>query len=854
MENRKPEIVVNEPSVYYDNEMLRLASEYVQNTNTHIFLTGKAGTGKTTFLRNIRNISFKRMIVVAPTGVAAINAGGVTIHSFFQLPFGPQLPEEAVLPGETDPERVKSGAARYQKINRTKINIIKSLDLLVIDEISMVRADLLDAIDAVLRKYRNRHLPFGGVQLLMIGDLHQLSPIAREDEWMLLSKYYDSVYFFSSRALQQCHYVSIELKHVYRQADIRFVELLNKVRDNKLDPDSVQLLNQRYIKGFVIPENEGYITLTTHNNQAREINQRKLEQLNSKILRFTAEIDGDFPEYSFPTDESLELKIGAQVMFVKNDPDPAKRFFNGKIGKLTGKEDDVLYVECPGDNEIIAVEPLVWHNCRYSLDAETNEIRETIIGTFTQFPLKLAWAITIHKSQGLTFDRAVIDANAAFAHGQVYVALSRCRTLEGLVLSSPINPSSVKSDYTIDGFVSNIEANQPDDNRLLQDKIRFQQSVVLELFNFDSLQRNLNRLTKAIQDNATTLETAYIADISIKSSRFNNEVVAIGNKFRQQLMQMFSSGNLVESDQQLQERIQKAGSYFVPLIQDLFFKEKGLPETDNKAVKKLIGDVLDSIHQEAWSKLVCLRSVTNGFRIAEFLKTRALSSIESPVFEKADTVIITTGKTSDKKLYELIRQWRDSTAEQLDVPVYQVLPQKTMKELVARLPRSIAELRKISGIGKVKAASFGDDILQIISSYTGQKILEEELPEKLPDPERNRKANPRPEKDQSKRISLNMFREGKSIDEIARIRSLAVSTIEGHLSMYVSKGELSPEELMPSDKIEVISKYFLESQNPRLADAKTELGNDVSFGELRIVLNYLIFTGEIEINKTGTLE
>ncbi|MDZ7742909.1 MAG: PIF1 family DEAD/DEAH box helicase [Bacteroidota bacterium] len=410
-----------------ENKQLQLAFDFVQYTGNNIFLTGKAGTGKTTFLHNLKKQSPKRMVVVAPTGVAAINAGGVTIHSFFQVSFGPQVPGY---------EEQGAGAA-YKRFSKEKINIMKSLDLLVIDEISMVRADLLDAIDAVLRKYKNRRQPFGGVQLLMIGDLQQLAPVVKEDEWHILQQHYDTPFFFSSQALQQTSFTSIELKHVYRQSDQDFIELLNKIRDNNLDQQVVDVLNTRYIPGFKADE-QGYITLTTHNAKARNINESRLQRLPGKTESFIAEVHGKFPDYNYPTDEKLVLKEGAQVMFVKNDPSPDKEYYNGKIGKIKSFVDDCVLVECPGENFTIQVVPVEWQNVKYGLDPETKAITEEIEGSFTQVPLKLAWAITIHKSQGLTFEKAIIDAEAAFAHGQVYVALSRCKSLEGLVLSSKI--------------------------------------------------------------------------------------------------------------------------------------------------------------------------------------------------------------------------------------------------------------------------------------------------------------------------------------------------------------------------------------------------------------------------------
>ncbi|MCI5208617.1 MAG: helicase, partial [Candidatus Electrothrix sp. ATG2] len=401
------------------NHELELANDFVRYTDRDIFLTGKAGTGKTTFLHNLERDSAKRMIITAPTGVAAINAGGVTLHSFFQLPFGP------FVPGSEAYERTQQHQFRF---SREKKKIIRSLDLLVIDEISMVRADLLDAVDEALRHHRRNTLPFGGVQVLMIGDLHQLAPVAKRNEWQLLESHYASIYFFSSKVLTRTELVTIELQHIYRQSDADFIKLLNRVRNNQLDQTAVDALNRRYLPEFSPAEDDGYITLTTHNRSADTLNQKRLHELGSKEFRFAAEVSGDFPEHTYPAPADLRLKKGAQVMFVRNDPAAEKRYYNGKIGRISKISNTEITVLCSDDEEEIAVKPLVWENIKYTLNQENSEIEEEVIGKFEQYPLKTAWAITIHKSQGLTFERAIIDAQAAFAHGQVYVGLSRCKT------------------------------------------------------------------------------------------------------------------------------------------------------------------------------------------------------------------------------------------------------------------------------------------------------------------------------------------------------------------------------------------------------------------------------------------
>ena len=476
------------------NPQLELAYDFLEYTGVNVFLTGKAGTGKTTFLRELKRRSPKRMIVVAPTGVAAINAGGVTIHSFFQLPFGPYVP------GSTDTVERGEKLQYTHKFNREKINIIKMIDLLVIDEISMVRADLLDAVDDMLRRYRSKNEPFGGVQLLLIGDLQQLAPVVKEDEWALLKQHYASAFFFHSKALAATRYVAIELKHVYRQQDREFVDLLNRVRENRVDAAVLGMLNRRYVPGFKPSDDEGYITLTTHNHQAQRINDVKMAELSTRAYSFKAEVKDNFPTYSYPTEETLVLKQGAQVMFVKNDSSPEKRYYNGKIGKITAINDRSIEVVGKEDGLKIQVTPEEWTNTRYTLDEETREITETVEGTFKQYPLKTAWAITIHKSQGLTFERAIVDANAAFAHGQVYVALSRCKTFEGLVLSSPVTVRSLVSDGAIDEFVREAEQKEPNKEELQQARQSYFRELLLEQFDYETIRWRLHYLYRVLDE------------------------------------------------------------------------------------------------------------------------------------------------------------------------------------------------------------------------------------------------------------------------------------------------------------------------------------------------------------------
>lgn len=423
------------------NFELDVARFIVEKTDMSLFLTGKAGTGKTTFLREVVRYTKKKCIVLAPTGIAAVNAGAMTIHSFFQFGLGPFV--QGVIEPKSD-----------FRINKSKLELIRHLQLLIIDEVSMVRADLMDHIDVELRRIRRNSKPFGGVQFLMIGDLQQLPPIAHGGEDDLLRQYYKTLYFFSSTALKSMKYSCIELKNVYRQTDRHFIDILNHARDCTLTSQDITDLNARYIPGFSPKPEDGYIRLMTHNRQVDYVNETELEKLDSKPFTFVAAVTGTFPEESYPTADSLTLKKGAQVMFIKNDPE--RRFINGTLGEVKSIDKNSIAVRLAESGTIIDVEPMEWQNIRYQFDEESKEISSKQIGRFKQYPLKAAWAITVHKSQGLTFDKAIIDVHAAFSPGQAYVALSRCRTMDGLVLSSPVSASVFMKDNAVDAYMNYI--------------------------------------------------------------------------------------------------------------------------------------------------------------------------------------------------------------------------------------------------------------------------------------------------------------------------------------------------------------------------------------------------------------
>jgi len=721
-----------------ETPQLKLAQDFVQFTGANVFLTGKAGTGKTTFLHRIKKISHKRMIVTDPTGVAAINAGGVTIHSFFQLPFGPQVLQKIDGGGISDRQK------DINKFSRDKINIIRSLDLLVIDEISMVRADLLDAIDRVLRRYRNRNKPFGGVQLLMIGDLQQLAPIVKDEDWEILKSHYQTPFFFSSQALRKTQFICIELQHIFRQSDARFIDLLNKVRDNKLDRDALDLLNNRYIPDFDKEKDNGYITLTTHNQQADKINFLQMSRIDEPSSIFSAEISGVFPEYSFPNEQEMVLKPGAQVMFVKNDSSREKRYYNGKIGKITSIEEDVVYVSCPGEDEEIAAEPVEWHNYSFTIDDKTDEIIENLLGTYKQIPLKPAWAITIHKSQGLTFEKAVIDANSAFAHGQVYVALSRCRTLEGMVLSSRIDARCLRTDYSVLNFMKEIEGNQPDEGKLTELRREFESSLLNELNDFSVLQRRIEYCKKLVLENESILQGKPAETCNMALEVLKAEIIEVSQRFSIQMNRLIFSNSDVENNTELQVRLSKASIYYLEKVKNLYdlFFERFVLETDNKAVSKSIKDSVERLDDEFRYKLTCLNTVSKGFTISTYLEARAKANIEkapvkkttkndkktSPVDSKsslrtirgAEEVVISG--ILRPELYKLLKNWRNQKAAELRHPVYLIVSQDSLVEMSNKLPKTFPQLRTIKGIGDKKINQFGKEMLSIISEYCLQGL------------------------------------------------------------------------------------------------------------------------------------
>ncbi|MDW5290503.1 helix-turn-helix domain-containing protein [Formosa sp. PL04] len=804
------------------NKELDLAWEFVNNTNRSIFLTGKAGTGKTTFLHRLKTNSLKRLVIIAPTGVAAINAKGVTIHSFFQLPFGPILPDSDL----------DNSSGFNRKFNKTKINIIKSMDLLVIDEISMVRADLLDGIDKTLRRFRNRNKVFGGVQVLMIGDLQQLSPVIRDNEWQLLKHVYANGFFFSSHSYQQCNAVTIELKHIYRQENPKFIEILNEIRNNELSESAAKELNKRFISDFIPKPDEGYISLTTHNSKADTTNNLELEKLKTKVFTYNAKVEGKFPEFSYPNSEALQLKVGAQVMFIKNDSSQDKRYFNGKIGKIIQLTKDEVTVHCADDEFDIVTKAEVWENINYNVDADTKAITEDKIGAFTQIPLRLAWAITIHKSQGLTFEKAIIDAGGAFAHGQTYVALSRCKSLEGLVLKSKISSNQIITDSHVVTFNKNAEANEPDQSILESSQKMFQLDLVAEIFGFYEFLYPVNRILDIFYKNRNSIEGNVEQQmVTIKNAVTN--LLKVSNGFNTQLRQLSENNQLPELNTVIQNRFKKAISYFktetetnigIPLKEFSF-------TTDNKAIGGDITKNIDVIEELFESKLFYFNGLSENFTTKLLLELRAKSMFITKDKPRKPRKSVVDG-TVNVDLFELLRVLRNEIATDNELIHYQVFTQKALYEMCEVLPLTKDELLEVNGMGKTRVEKYGSAILNVIRDYCDENDIQTESDETIRIEVKSKK-----DKIDTKKASLELFKSGKTIGNIAAERDLNENTIFGHLASYISSGEIKILDLMSTENYNELNKLIPQKTFENLSELKNQLDDKYSYGELRLVLD-----------------
>ncbi len=731
-----------------ENKELRNAWEFAEHTGISIFLTGKAGTGKTTFLKALKEHSSKRIIVVAPTGVAAINAGGVTIHSFFQLPLSPYVP------GTTFKDRYDFG--------KEKRRIIRTLDMLVIDEISMVRSDLLDAIDNVLRRYRDPTLPFGGVQLLMIGDLHQLTPVVTPRDEELLRPYYDTPYFFGSHALQQTSYVTIQLTHVYRQQDQVFIDILNHVRDGVPTAEDLARLNARCKPMFIPKPEEGYIRLTTHNRMADSYNDNELHKLPGKRYVFKAEIEKEFPESSYPADVNLELKQGAQVMFIKNDPSPSHLYYNGRIGHVVGFEEGKIVVKCPGDDYTISVEPAEWENTRYAINEETKVIEPQVLGVFRQYPLRLAWAITIHKSQGLTFEHAIIDASASFASGQVYVALSRCKSLEGLVLASQIQPRNIIGDARVNDYIARQQTEAEMSIEALPAlKEEYYRTQLYDLFNFMPLfaaEQQLHRLLLEYFRQFPKLTNYHGTVID----QLKQKVIDVALRWRTVIQQTTAEGLHAPA---FLERVKRSAAYFVTelekMLPDAIEKTK-MASTNNKRGMQLF----DERYKDLW--------------LAYLSKDRLLRAMEETPFTVS--------------AYMQAKQ--EATLDAMDVVMPGSRPRKRKSSVASPASASSTDSTTPKSAKAPRVSTY-------VQTYT-------------------------------------LFRQGKTPQQIADERHLALSTILSHLAVYVSSGQISADKIIDGEKVKAI-RHAIEQlpENATTEERKAACPPNVTPAEFYFILRSL---------------
>lgn len=683
-----------------------LADDFVRQTGCSVFLTGKAGTGKTTFLRRMRAELRKQVAVVAPTGVAAINADGVTIHSFFRLPFTPFVP-------------TREGARNLlskQNVTATQRRVFQTLEVLIIDEVSMVRADVLDAMDAVLRHYRyRRDKPFGGVQVVFIGDMYQLSPVVTGEEWQLLSQYYETPYFFHSQALRQRMPVYIELDHIFRQTNRQFINLLNEVRNNRLTSEGLNLLRMRYQPDFRPKASEGYITLTTHNKKADIINADEMAKIKKPAFAYRAHVVGDFPEKSYPNDELLQLKVGAKVMFIANDAGEVRRYYNGKLGTVTRLDDDGIGVCCDGEGETIAVQPETWENIRYSVDKATNQIVEEKLGSYTQFPLRLAWAITIHKSQGLTFDRVVVDAGSAFAPGQVYVALSRCRTLDGIVLTTPINERSLAVDEHILAFAATRPSEALLERQVGEFKRQYRTQILQTVFDFATVAG----ATRAFADYFAPLADDFNAETRPFIAELARQMAAIDGvaaRFQTQLAALCAAAD----EAKLRTRVEAAVGYFSEQIGELLPLIEQTPAvTDSRTEATDFAERLSNIYGLLAEKAHVIAGIAAEPSADRYFALRASFELKPLKLHAyaGDRKARQKLPVKNTALYKRLLAVRNDLCEEYNAPVTAVANAKMLVEMSDKMPQTTDELLKIKGFGKIKTRRFGQRFVDAVRDY-----------------------------------------------------------------------------------------------------------------------------------------
>jgi hypothetical protein len=734
------------------SEAALIASRFINQTNRNVFLTGKAGTGKTTFLKHIIKHTHKKAAIVAPTGIAAINAGGTTIHSMFNIPFGSFVPVQNYTQRSNSYIQVTDRHTLFktQFINTNKRNIIREMELLIIDEVSMLRADILDAIDSVMRHIRGRHhLPFGGVQVLFIGDMYQLPPVVKDNEWNILSEFYKSIYFFDAQVLQQEPPVYIELDKIYRQNNPEFIAVLNNLRNNRITKNDTDILNYYYKPNFKQKVNDNYITLTTHNRKADLINRSFLSELKMPSFFYEAEIKGEFPDNLFPIEKILELKLGSQVMFIKNDLSGEQKYFNGKLAKvinLTTKEIEVEFE----DGRKLKLDKYTWDNKRYVLDAGTNEIKDESIGQFIHYPIKLAWSITVHKSQGLTFDKAIIDVVDAFAPGQVYVALSRLRDLSGLILTSPINFTSISSDAKISEFSDTKDLQSNLNDQLATDTVKFLKYYLNYCYDLTWLNSSLNRHYKEhFEDHKSKFKAKFNTWMQELIER-TDKLRSTSNRFAIELNSIIERSE-PGWEQILVKRTKEAQAYFKPIFKEISDSVLANIELlkDEKKVKQYIAELV---------------------------------TLEVLFFEQSKKIQKAVG------LCEAIISGEEYTQENIK----KIISDSAREERTEVMETAKKRTKKVKGEKK--------------------------------------------EKIDTKQLTFDLYKEGKTIPEIAAIRNLSIGTIEGHLAHYIHLKQIEANTLMPEEKLKAIIDLYKSSDVGTVAQLKGKLGEEYSYGEIKMAL------------------
>lgn len=743
---------------FIENDISYFVKKFINGTNQAVFLTGKAGTGKTTLLKQIVETTHKKTVIAAPTGIAAINAGGVTLHSLFHLPFGSFIPENYI-PASGDLSfqlTTPHSLIRNLKMNSQKKALLREMELLIIDEVSMLRADLLDAIDTILRYVRRNSNPFGDLQILFIGDLWQLPPVIKSQEWSILKNYYSNIFFFNALVFKHVDLLYLELEKIYRQTDSDFIDVLNNFRLNTVNQKDIEALNKQYNKEFSLLDNEGYIYLTTHNHKADKINKQALDKLTGELFSFNAIIDGEFSEYSYPVDEVLELKVGAQVMFIKNDYSGNSAFFNGKIGKVDTVSDENIIVSFSDGSPDAEVAKYTWENKKFALNQENKEIEEKIVGTFMHYPLKLAWAITIHKSQGLTFDKAIIDISQAFAAGQTYVALSRLTSLKGLILASPVQWSGPEIDEDLATFAKS-KILEDDANKIYEDASKnYINKRISDAFNFKKLSielaEHIDTYSKDIKKSAKQKHIKWAQNI-LKSTQ---ELADVSGKFQNQIKTIIHSG---DNDYfiRLRERLKAAKDYFIPLLNEkqveidshitLVRKEKGVKSYLNE-LKTLQGNFYDHIVVIHKAEALC-EAVLND--------------------------------------------------EEITKNTFEFIAEKVKKPIAEEKPKSV----------------------------------------------KNKKGKTEP-KIKTALITCAYYKQGKSIDEIAKERSLNVRTIEAHISDCIEQGIIDINEFVIPDKVNAIAEAIIELDTPLLKPLKEHLGAEISYFDIKNVMAWIKYRNSVD--------